>query len=120
VVLARSLDELVEQLNRMAVVAMPSRSVSNWKEQFGRTAIEAMAAGVPVVAYDSGSLPEVVGDAGILVPEGDTARLISAVESVLSQPDGMGERGRRHAWERYRWRKVAADMVGLYETVLSR
>jgi glycosyltransferase involved in cell wall biosynthesis len=119
VVIARSIDELVEQLNRMAVLVMPSRSVSNWKEQFGRTAIEAMAAGVPVVAYDSGSLPEVIGDAGILVPEGDTASLVNIVEAVLRDPGQLGEQGRRRAWERYRWTRVAADMLGLYEVALA-
>jgi glycosyltransferase involved in cell wall biosynthesis len=120
VVLAPSLDELVEQLKRMAVLAMPSRTVGNWKEQFGRTAIEAMAAGVPVVAYDSGSLPEVVGGAGILIREGDTAGFVSAVEAVLQEPGTLGERGRSWAWERYRWSTVAADMIRLYEAALSR
>src|SRR5919106_615031 len=52
---ARSTDELAEQLGRMAVLAAPSRTTPAWKEQFGRMIIEAMAAGVPVVAYASGA-----------------------------------------------------------------
>ena len=43
---------------------MPSRTLPNWKEQFGRVIIEAMACGVPVVGSDSGAIPDVIGDAG--------------------------------------------------------
>jgi glycosyltransferase involved in cell wall biosynthesis len=114
---ARSADELAEQLERMAVLVMPSRTVANWKEQFGRAAAEGMAAGVPVVAYDSGALPEVIGDAGVLVREGDRDGLARSVESVLAAPDGLGERGRTRASERYRWRVVAREMLALYQEV---
>jgi len=119
VTVARSVDELAGQLERMAVLVMPSRSVENWKEQFGRAAVEAMAAGVPVVAYDSGSLPEVVGDAGVLVREGDTDELVRATESVVSARNGLGERGRARARARYRWDAVAGQMIALYETAIS-
>jgi glycosyltransferase involved in cell wall biosynthesis len=115
----RSIDELARQFERMAVVVMPSRTVGNWKEQFGRTAAEAMAAGLPVVAYDSGALREVVGDAGVIVPEGDRERLVEAVESVLVAGEGLGERGRALAWQRYRWQTVAAKMTSLYEGALA-
>jgi glycosyltransferase involved in cell wall biosynthesis len=115
VTVARTPRELAAQLERMAVLVMPSRTLANWKEQFGRTAVEAMAAGVPVVAYDSGSLPEVIGDAGVLVREGDTDQLVRTVEWVAAAPDGLGERGRARAWERYRWAAVAERMLALYE-----
>lgn len=119
VTVARSVDELAGQLERMAVLVVPSRTTAGWKEQFGRAAVEAMAAGVPVVAYDSGSLPEVVGDAGVLVPEGDRARLLEAVDAVLASPDGLGERGRERARARYRWEAVAEQMVDVYERALA-
>jgi len=119
VTVARTPRELADQLERMAVLVMPSRTLANWKEQFGRTAVEAMAAGVPVVAYDSGSLPEVIGDAGVLVREGDTDRLVQAVESVVEAPDGLGERGRARARTLYTWDAVARRMSALYEEVLA-
>jgi glycosyltransferase involved in cell wall biosynthesis len=119
VVLAQTPEELAAQLERMAVMVMPSRTVANWKEQFGRVAVEAMAAGVPVVAYDSGSIPEVLGDTGVLVPEGDREELVRAVESVLDSPDGPGERGRDRARALYRWDAVALRMAALYEEALA-
>ena len=61
------------------VVAVPSVPTSSWTEQFGRVAVEAMAAGVPVVASDAGALPEVVGSAGLVVPRGDAEALGAAL-----------------------------------------
>ena len=57
------------------VVVVPSLETPSWTEQFCRVAVEAMASGVPIVASDSGALPEVVGDAGVFVPPGDPAAL---------------------------------------------
>jgi glycosyltransferase involved in cell wall biosynthesis len=119
VVVARSPEELAGQLRRMGVLVMPSRTLPHLKEQFGRAAVEAMAAGVPVVAYDSGALGEVIGDTGVLVPEGDRDGLVGAIELLLDHPDGLGERGRARAWQRYRWRTVAEQMVGMYREALA-
>ncbi|MGZ4397489.1 MAG: glycosyltransferase [Gaiellaceae bacterium] len=115
---ARSTEELARELERMAVLVVPSRTMLGWMEQFGRVVAEAMAAGVPVVAYASGALPEIVGDAGVLVAEGDRPGLTRAVEAVLESPDGLVERGRRRAWEHFRWDVVARRMLDLYADVL--
>jgi len=69
-------------------------------EGFGLPLAEAMAAGVPVVAVASPATSEVVGDAGLLVPPGDTDALVAALRLVASDPDlraELGERGRRQA-----------------------
>jgi glycosyltransferase involved in cell wall biosynthesis len=116
VISARSTRELAAQFERMAVLAAPSRTTAAWKEQFGRMVAEAMAAGVPVVGYASGALPEVIGDAGVLVPEGDRRALVSEIRRVLDDPGDLAERGRRRAEALYRWDAVAAQMIKLYET----
>jgi glycosyltransferase involved in cell wall biosynthesis len=73
----------VSRCLRCADVALvPSRSF----EQFGKVAVEAMAAGTPVIGYTCGALPEVVGDGGVLVPEGDTAALEDELAQHLSLP----------------------------------
>jgi glycosyltransferase involved in cell wall biosynthesis len=118
VVTARSTDELAQQLERMAVVVIPSRTTPSWKEQFGRVAAEAMAAGVPVVAYASGALPEVIGDAGLLVSEGDRLALQRAVDWAQTRSRELAERGRTRAWAEFRWETVARRMTRLYTDVL--
>ena len=65
------------------VLAVPSLTTSSWVEQFGRVAIEAMACGIPVVVSDSGALPEVVGAAALVVPEGDAIELAKALSDVV-------------------------------------
>ncbi|NUR80908.1 MAG: glycosyltransferase, partial [Dermatophilaceae bacterium] len=72
------------------VLAVPSLTTPSWVEQFGRVALEAMACGVPVVVSDSGALPEVVGDAALVVPEGDAAGLAKAVAEVVGDPGVAG------------------------------
>lgn len=61
------------------------------EEGFGMTALEAMAVGVPVVASDRGSLPEVIGDAGLLVDPERTDALAAALDRVVSD-DGLAMR----------------------------
>ena len=56
-----------------------------WDEPFGLVAAEALASGVPVIAFDRGAMREVIGDCGIVVPAGDTgamARAIGAVHAI--------------------------------------
>lgn len=62
-------------LNCMDIVVLPSMTGTYWKEQFGRILIEAMACEVPVVGSDSGEIPNVIGDAGLIFPERDVHAL---------------------------------------------
>jgi glycosyltransferase involved in cell wall biosynthesis len=76
----RVTDEDLRTLYREATVfCLPSRY-----EGFGLPALEAMAAGVPVVAAAAGAIPEVVGDAALLVAAGDTDALARGLERVLA------------------------------------
>jgi glycosyltransferase involved in cell wall biosynthesis len=61
---------------------------SIWPEPFGLVALEAMAAGRPVIASAAGALPEILGDgkAGVLVPPGDPGALRAALERLLGDP----------------------------------
>lgn len=91
-------------LSGALVQVMPSRF-----EGFGLAAAEAMAAGVPLVASTAGSLPEVVGDGGELVPPDDPHALARAITRLLDDATLRAERGeaaRRWA-ERFRWDAVA-------------
>lgn len=109
-------DELAAFYRRIAVLAVPSLTTPGWVEQFGRVAVEAMACGTPVVASDSGALPDVVGGAGRIVPEGDAAALADALRAAVGPAaDALRASGLRRA-ERFDWRTIAGRYTGLYRT----
>jgi len=98
------------------VLAVPSVPVPGWLEQFGRVVVEGQASGVPVVASNTGALPEVVGAAGLLVPPSDPGALAASLTRMLDEP-GLWERLRRAgtaAVGRYSWSSVADRQHALY------
>jgi len=74
--------EMPNLFAQMDVLVLPSRTGVHWKEQFGRVIIEAMACGIPVIGSNSGSIPEVVGSAGLIFPEGNARALRDAILSL--------------------------------------
>jgi glycosyltransferase involved in cell wall biosynthesis len=87
-------DQLAAVISAAEAFCLPSRM-----EGFGMSALEAMAAGVPVVVSNRGSLPEVVGDAGIIVEPTSTA-VTEALATVLSEPGAahaLADAGRQRA-----------------------
>ncbi|MCH8258470.1 MAG: glycosyltransferase, partial [Proteobacteria bacterium] len=60
-------DDVPRYLGAMDMLVAPSQTTPSWKEQFGRMVIEAFACGVPVIGSDSGEIPRVIDDAGIVV-----------------------------------------------------
>lgn len=68
------------------VLVLPSLTTRHWAEQFGRVLVEAMGRGIPVVGSNSGAIPEVIGDAGLVVPEGSSAALAAALRQIRDDP----------------------------------
>lgn len=107
-------DDRAGLLAGATVLAYPSRY-----EGFGFPPLEALAAGIPVVATTAGALPEVLGDAAVLVPVGDADALAEALAGLVDDPTARVAsvaRGRLRA-ERYRWDRSADEMVSLYHRV---
>jgi glycosyltransferase involved in cell wall biosynthesis len=77
--------EIAGYMNAVDVIVVPSVSVPNWKEQYGRVAAEALACGRLVVASDSGALPDLTGGYATLFPEGDVENLKSQLEKLLQR-----------------------------------
>ncbi len=98
-------------------LVIPSRTLLNWKEQFGRVIIEAMACGVPVIGSDSGAIPDVIGDAGLIFPEDDVAALTQHLRTLRSDEalrSQLALRGRARAVERFTHAQIAAQTVEIY------
>jgi glycosyltransferase involved in cell wall biosynthesis len=89
-------------------------------EGFGLPVLEAMACGTPVVSSRAGSLPEVVGDAGLLVDPLDVEDIAQAMAEVLSRPEfasQLRERGLKQA-ANFSWRRTAEETLRVYEEVV--
>lgn len=103
-------------MGAFTVLAVPSRY-----EAFGLVAVEAMHAGVPVVASEVDGLPEVLGDTGVLVPPEDPAALAQALGSLLADPAErarLGEAGRARAAARFTPQAMVAGVLAGYRAVL--
>jgi len=114
--------EMPRWLNRFDVLVLPSLTRPNWREQFGRILVEAMACEVPVIGSDSGEIPNVIGEVGLATPEGDVEALRHALRAVRSEPDARarwGEPGRRRVLARYTQARIAARTYEVYRRLSS-
>jgi glycosyltransferase involved in cell wall biosynthesis len=108
--------EFVTQYAKATVAVVPSVY-----EGFGLPAGEAMACGVPVICTTGGALPEVVGDAGILVPPADHEALAKAIEILLDNPDQAkyyGQAGYKRVQAHFSWEKAVEKTVKAYREVI--
>lgn len=116
-------DEMPTYLRAMDLLCAPSRTTARWREQFGRMLIEAMACGVPVVGSRSGEIPHVVGDAGVVLPEGDCAQWTEAIDSLCEDPAmraDLAHRGLDRARTQYAWPIVARRHLDFFAEVLTQ
>jgi glycosyltransferase involved in cell wall biosynthesis len=109
-------DESLVALYRTAEIVV---SASEY-EGFGLTICEGMAAGAAVVAVATSSVPEVVGDAGVLVPRSDAGLLGDALAGLLDDPARRAELGRRAAARAagFTWDATARATRAVYDEVL--
>jgi glycogen(starch) synthase len=99
------------------VLVLPSRY-----EELGSVLLEAMQAGVPIVASRTGGIPDAVGQAAVLVPPGDAEALARAIDAVLMDR-ALAERlvaAGRERVRRFDWSRLAADVLGVYAEALGR
>ena len=112
-----STEQMVQYYAEAAIAVVPSVY-----EGFGLPAGEAMACGVPVVSTDGGALPEVVGDAGVIVPAKNVDALAAAIDALLQDPQKraeLGARGKQRIEENFCWQVCARQMTTYYRQVLA-
>jgi glycosyltransferase involved in cell wall biosynthesis len=108
-------------LNAMDMLCAPSLTTRRWREQFGRMLIEAFSCGVPVVASGSGEIPHVVGEAGVIVDEGDQGAWQTAIERLLedaARRHDLALRGRARAVSEFDWAVVARRHSDFFRELL--
>jgi L-malate glycosyltransferase len=117
---AQPYDRLPDYFNALDVLVLPSLTTRVWKEQFGRVLVEAMACGVPVIGSDSGAIPEVIGDAGLIFPEGAAAALAECVRRLIDSPElraELAQRGLARVMAHYTPERLAACTLDLYRQI---
>lgn len=109
--------DFVRHYARAAVAVVPSEY-----EGFGLPAGEAMACGIPVISTSGGALPEVVGDAGIIVPPKDSRALAEAIVRIFDNPAlaaELGQKGYKRVYQQFTWEKAARATVKVYREVIN-
>src|SRR5262249_19558919 len=105
----------------MDVLAAPSQTIPRWREQLGRMLIEAMARGVPVAGSDSGEIPYVIADAGLVLPEADPAAWAAGLAALLESPGRraeLAERGLDRAHALFAWPVIARGHLEFFNELL--
>ena len=124
-------DDVPRYINLMNALVLPSQSTEKfktltsvgWKEQFGHVLIEAMACQVPVIGSDSGEIPHVIGDAGMVFPEGNAEALRDCLMQLMSQPEmaiALSKQAYSRAMECYTNRALARQQLDFYQHLLGK
>ncbi len=110
-------------LQQLDVLVLSSRTMPNWKEQFGRVLIEAMACETAVIGASSGEIPHVIGNAGLIFEEEDVAGLRSHLITLMGDRElqyQLGQHGRERVLQHYTQRQIAAQTVTVYRDILAQ
>jgi glycosyltransferase involved in cell wall biosynthesis len=110
------------EIEQMDVFVLPSLTRSNWMEQFGRVLIEAMACETPVIGSSSGEIPRVIGEAGLIFPEGNVQALSDCIRQLLDDPELcslLAIKGRQRVLEQYTQERIAQQIYEAYQVMMS-
>lgn len=113
--------DVPQYLNAMDILCAPSQTTPQWREQFGRMLVEAFACGVPVIGSDSGEIPYVIQDAGVVVGERDEQSWVQALSDLLESPSRrqeLAEKGLHRAHAVYAWPIIAKQYLEFFTELL--
>jgi L-malate glycosyltransferase len=123
-------DQVAQYINVMSTLVLPSettyqfKTISSvgWKEQFGHVLIEAMACQVPVIGSNSGEIPHVIENAGLIFPEGDAKALADCIVQLIEKPDlaqNLGEMGYQKFMAQYTNKALAKQQLEFYQELVN-
>ncbi|MEA5582720.1 hormogonium polysaccharide biosynthesis glycosyltransferase HpsO [Nodularia harveyana UHCC-0300] len=123
-------NEVANYINLMDTLVLPSETTYKfktltavgWKEQFGHVLIEAMACQVPVIGSDSGEIPHVIGDAGLVFPEGNIKELANCLLQLIENPEfakSIGAKGYQKAMNQYTNHALAKQQFKFYQELVN-
>jgi L-malate glycosyltransferase len=123
-------NEVFKYINLMSTLVLPSETnykfktltSAGWKEQFGHVLIEAMACQVPVIGSNSGEIPHVIGDAGLIFPEGNAKALADCLSQLMDQPEfaeNLAEMGYQKAMVQYTNKALAKQQLEFYKELVN-
>ncbi len=124
-------DQVADYINLMSTLILPSETTYKfktltsvgWKEQFGHVIIEAMACKVPVIGSDSGEIPHVIGDAGLIFPEGNVEELANRLEQLIDDTDlteNLAQMGYAKAMAQYTNIALAKQQLEFYQKLVNK
>ena len=109
-------EEFADYYSKATIAVVPSIY-----EGFGLPAAEAMACGVPLISTSGGALPEVVGNAGLIVPPADADALAKEIVFLFNNPEQrkkMGQAGIERVNSIFNWPVAAKEMVNIYRETI--
>lgn len=118
----KSRSDVPSYMNCMDVLVLPAHTTPVVREQFGLVLTEAMLSGVSVIGSDSGAIPEVIGDAGLIFPEGDAAALAACLERLQTDPalrHNLANQGRQRALKRFSTSALADQFYNFCSALLA-
>jgi L-malate glycosyltransferase len=123
-------EEVPPYINLMDCLVLPSQTsykfktltTVGWKEQFGHVLIEAMACKIPVIGSDCGEIPHVIGDAGLIFPEGNAEKLRGCLDELMKRRElvaDLGDRGYHRVMNNYTNQALAEQLLAFYKELLA-
>jgi glycosyltransferase involved in cell wall biosynthesis len=113
--------EVPKFIQQFDALVLPSRTTNIWKEQFGRVLIEAMALGVPVIGSDSGDIPSVIGECGLIFKENNAEELTDLLKRLISDREllkTLVTKGREKIEKEYPHGVIAQKYVKIFNKSL--
>ncbi len=123
-------DQVPNYINLMNTLVLPSETNNQfktltsvgWKEQFGHVLIEAMACKIPVIGSDSGEIPNVIGDTGLIFPEGDISALENCLRQLMENSElaqNLAKLGYQKCLKDYTNKALAKQQLEFYQQILN-